>query len=120
MKVFSMKKLRDMRAHTLIAGRSEGLISAMDTQGQFHIHPDGTPAYKKRFQTVGSFHEGLAVAQEKDTDNWFHIHPDGRPAYDQRFDSAKDFHNGHAAVTKNCRFFTIYRDGTRIENREAE
>jgi len=119
MKVFSMKKLRDMRTHTLIAGRSEGLISAMDNKGQFHVRPDGTPAYRERFNTVGSFHEGLAFVEDKNG-NWFHILTDGTPAYGQRFNSAEDFHNGHAAVEKGQHFITIYRDGTRIENEEKE
>ena len=119
MKVFSIKRLRDMRAFTLIPGRSEGLISAMDTKGQFHIRPDGSPAYRERFRTVGSFHEGLAFVEDKNG-NWFHIHTNGTPAYGQRFNSAEDFHNGRAAVEKDQHFFTIYRDGTKIENEEKE
>ena len=45
---------------------------------EFHIHPDGSPAYEARFDFVEAFSEGLALV-EKDGE-WFHIRPDGTRA----------------------------------------
>ena len=54
---------------------SEGLARVCKGSQEFHIHPDGTPAYEQRFDRVGSFSGGRAwvwKGREK-----FYVRPDG-------------------------------------------
>ena len=57
---------------------SEGLATVRNNGWWFHIHPDGSPAYEERFNSVGDFCEGIALA-EKDGRS-FLIRPDGTRA----------------------------------------
>ena len=91
----------------------EGLASVISKdQGWLHIYPDGTPAYKERYDYAGDFHEGLAEVYSDQ--GCFHIHLDGTPAYKERYESVSSFSNNLSLVEKNGKFFLIYFDGTPV------
>lgn len=53
----------------------EGLAKVCKDGKEFHIHPDGQPAYENRFDYVGCFHEGKAWA--RNGDEYFRIDRNG-------------------------------------------
>lgn len=53
----------------------EGLAEVCHNNEWFHIHPNGTPAYKERYDWVDSFVEGKAMVAKGN--HWFKIRPDG-------------------------------------------
>lgn len=60
-----------------VGGCSEGLYAVRLDEKEFHVHPDGTPAYEQRFDYVSFFQGG--VAEVRDGSRTFRIHPDGTP-----------------------------------------
>lgn len=78
--------------------------------GTCHINKFGKPAYSKRFQEVGKFHEpGLAPVYDKT--GWYHIKPNGRPAYNRRYLKVWGFYCGRAAVKDSDGFMHISKNG---------
>ena len=73
MKALSAEELS--RMYDSVGPFHEGLAWVKENGKQFHIRPDGTPAYEQRYDSVGLFHEGLTRA--KKDGEWFHIRPDG-------------------------------------------
>src|SRR3990167_4131289 len=78
----------------------------------FHVKPDGSTAYKQRYDEVWPFSESLAAV--KLDGKWFHIKPNGSPAYKQRFDEVYSFHKGSARVQINNEYFYIKPNGSRV------
>lgn len=77
---------------------------------QYHITPDGRPAYKNRFISIGLFFEGLADAT--DENGQFHITADGQPAYANRFEHVGHFCCQLAQAKDAAGHFHIKPDGT--------
>ena len=75
---------------------SPGLAPVRDSEGAFHIYPDGSPAYANRHLDAFGFYEGLAAV--RDNDGWFHIRPDGTPAYATRYAWCGNFQGGRCAA----------------------
>ena len=70
----------------------EGLAVAREIYSdshRYHIKPNGEPAYRQRYSSVGLFFSGLADAQDKS--GWCHIRSNGSPAYKKRFESVGHF-----------------------------
>lgn len=60
-----------------------GLAPVRRQADAWHIHPDGSPAYSRRFLRAFGFYEALAAVA--DSDGWHHITPRGADAYPQRY-----------------------------------
>ncbi|MBP7392198.1 MAG: methyltransferase [Zoogloea sp.] len=60
-----------------------GLAPVRRQTEAWHIHPDGSPAYSRRFLRAFGFYEALAAVA--DSDGWHHITPCGADAYPQRY-----------------------------------
>jgi len=76
MKTLTRKQLLERYDH--VGSFSEGLARARKDGQEFHIRPDGNPAYEQRYDYVDTFSEGLARVR-KDGQG-FHIRPDGTRA----------------------------------------
>lgn len=108
---------------------SEGLAWVRKNGKEFHINPNGKPAYKERYDWVGSFSNGVTRARNNKKD--FHIGTNGKPLYEERFDRVTMFKNGVAwvKINRSCIFnangtiqkdiseehFYISLDGKRIK-----
>ena len=73
MKELSRKEL--LKKYDSVSHFSEGLAWVVKDGKEFHIYPDGTPAYEERYDFAYSFSEGLAWVVKDGKE--FHIHPDG-------------------------------------------
>jgi len=89
---------------------SEGLAWVREKGKEFHITPDGKPAYEERYDWVGSFSNGATRAKKDGKE--FHIGTNGKPLYKERFDQVTMFKNGVASVKIGKRkHFFIDLDG---------
>jgi len=73
MKKLSRKEL--LKKYDFVSSFLKGLAWVGKDGKQFHVHPDGTPAYKERYDSVGPFLGGIAWVK-KDGEE-FHIYPNG-------------------------------------------
>ena len=73
--VMSREELAKKFGYNWVGSFSEGLAAARKDGKDFHIRPDGTPAYEQRYDWVGSFSEGQARACENGKE--IRIRPDG-------------------------------------------
>lgn len=75
MNILSKKEVLEKFAW--VGDLSEGLRRVRDFKGnEFHIKPDGTPAYRQRFEMVWGFSGGLAPVEDFE-DNGFKINTKG-------------------------------------------
>lgn len=84
------------RFDEVLAFREPGLAPVRKSGKAWHIRPDGSPAYDRRFSRTFGFYEGLSAVAAPD--GWRHIHPDGTDLYDARFDWCGNFQEGRCAV----------------------
>lgn len=56
-----------------------------------HINKNGEFIYNDKFEVLGVFHKGFAIA--KDKDGFFHINKRGEPIYKERYKSVEPFYN---------------------------
>ena len=71
-----IRKTRLMKRYGYVGHFFEGLARALEGIKWLHIKPDGTPAYKKRFDWVSAFSsDGRASALENG--RLFYINHDG-------------------------------------------
>lgn len=88
-----------------------GLAPALDVSGAFHIGPEGTPAYARRFRQTWGFYDGLAAVS--DESGWFHVRADGAAAYEARFAWAGNFQEQRCAVRTDAqRYYHIEIGGS--------
>ncbi|MFT6914785.1 MAG: hypothetical protein ACJAWL_001081 [Motiliproteus sp.] len=72
-------------------------LAPVSHEGQsWHIHPDGAPAYAKRFDRTFGFYDGYAAVVE--VNSWFHIDPTGSPLYAERYQFAGNFQSNCCVV----------------------
>lgn len=77
----------------------------------WHIHPDGNPAYARRFRKAFGFYEGLA-AVVGDL-GWHHVTASGADAYAQRYAWCGNFQEGLCTVRdRDTGYLHISGDGT--------
>ncbi len=77
----------------------------------WHIHPNGSAAYDRRFQRTFGFYNDLAAVISED--GWRHIRPDGTDAYADSYDWCGNFQGRLCAVREsNGNYFHILPDGT--------
>ncbi len=100
----------------------------------WHIRPDGSAAYARRFARTFGFYEGLAAVVG--TDGWHHITPEGRDAYAERYGWCGNFQSGRCtargstgaylhvcpdgrpACARRWRYAGDYRDGIAVVQAE--
>lgn len=89
---------------------SPGLAPVRCAGLAWHIQPDGTPAYVRRFKRTFGFYEGLAAVEAEE--GAFHIMPGGEAAYSERYDWCGNFQGGHCPVrTPHGTYLHITHDG---------
>ena len=64
----------------------------------WHMRPDGSPAYSRRFPRTFGFYEALAAVD--DSDGWHHITPYGEDAYPQRYAWCGNFQEQRCPVRR--------------------
>lgn len=89
-----------------------GLARTADKGKEFHIYPDGSPAYPERHDIVGRFSNKRAWAN--DDEKYCYIFPDGDLAINEEYDGATTFIDGRAWVKKDGLWFPIALSGRRI------
>jgi len=104
-----------------------GLAPVWSKSEAWHIHPDGKPAYPRRFQRTFGYYDSLAAVISPD--GWHHITTAGEDAYDARYDWCGNFQeemctvrerdglychikkNGQYAYEKKWNYAGDYKDG---------
>ena len=84
------------RFDEVLAFREPGLAPVRKSGEAWHIRPDGSPAYDRRFSRTFGFYESLSAVAAPD--GWRHIRADGTELYDARFDWCGNFQEGRCAV----------------------
>lgn len=84
------------RFEEVLSFHEPGLAAVRERGKWFHIRPNGTPAYRARFNRAFGFYEGLAAVQ--DDVLWYHIRSDGHPGYAARFTWCGNFQEQRAVV----------------------
>lgn len=111
-----------------------GLAPVCSEEGAYHIHPDGSPAYPRRFVRTFGFYEGLSAVIA--SDGWHHIDTSGKDAYSTRYawcgnvqggrcavrnGEGKYYHitsGGHPAYKQRYRYAGDFRDGIAVVQEE--
>lgn len=108
--------LIDMTGREIIAGfttieaYSEGFAMALKELNQVgFIDRAGRWVFRTRFQSAGSFHEGLATVTNNDRTGF--VAKDGRVTIPLKFDDAHDFSGGLAPVAVNRKWGMIDQKG---------
>jgi len=64
-----------LKMYSFVSPFVEGLACARNNSREFHIHPDGTPAYEERYDFVTPFRKGVAYVYKGE--ECFRIRHDG-------------------------------------------
>lgn len=98
-------------------GYYEGLAAVSSEDGWFHITPEGTDTYSKRYDWCGNLQDGCCTVRNT-SGHYFHILPDGSEAYSQRWRYAGDYRDGICVVQDNSgRSTHLNKAGETIHNR---
>lgn len=73
-----------------------GLAPVRTGADAWHICPDGSAAYARRFSRTFGYYEGAAAVVSDD--RWHHIDTEGRDLYPQRYDWCGNFQHGRCTV----------------------
>lgn len=84
------------RFDEVLAFHPPGLAPVRLGAGAWHIRPDGSDAYTRRFERAFGFYEGIAAVVSED--GWHHIDPDGQDRYPHRFQWCGNFQGGLCSV----------------------
>ena len=84
------------RFDEVLAFHEPGLAPVRKSGKAWHIRPDGSPAYDRRFSRTFGFYEGLSAVTA--ADGWWHIRPDGTDLYGARFDWCGNFQEGRCTA----------------------
>jgi ubiquinone/menaquinone biosynthesis C-methylase UbiE len=88
-----------------------GLAPVLRGSDAWHIQPDGSEAYSRRFNRSFGFYEGLAAVVS--SSGWHHIRPDGTDLYGARYAWCGNFQGGRCTVREHAgRYFHLKADGT--------
>lgn len=87
-----------------------GFAPARQGKGAWHIRPDGSAAYERRFIRTFGFYGGLAAVVSEA--GWHHIRPVGQDAYAERYAWCGNFQDGLSAIRANDgRYWHITSEG---------
>ncbi|HEX8109598.1 MAG TPA: methyltransferase [Kofleriaceae bacterium] len=84
------------RYDAVLAFHAPGLAAVCRGGEAWHIRPDGSAAYERRFTRTFGCYSGLAAVIH--TSGWHHITPEGRDAYSERYTWCGNFQEGHCTV----------------------
>lgn len=105
------------RFDEVLAFHPPGLAPARRGDSAWHIHPDGSAAYTRRFRRAFGFYDDLAAVISED--GWHHISPDGQDAYTHRYDWCGNFQNGLCSTRdRHGTYFHITKTGARAYGQE--
>jgi len=97
---------------------SEGLIPVVEsnwgTYKEGYVDASGKVVIPPKFNVVGEFHDGLALAQPVDSGKWGYIDRTGQFAIQPQFNRAYDFHKTVANVSIGSDNVLIDRNGKTI------
>lgn len=103
--------LYEERFDEVLKFHEPGLAPVRRRNEAWHIHPDGSEAYHRRFLRTFGFYEGLASVIGHD--GWHHIRADGTDLYSTRYAWCGNFQEGRCAVRDgNGAYFHLSADGT--------
>lgn len=120
----------DARFDEVLKFHAPGLAPVQHKDRAWHIRPDGTPAYTRRFVRTFGFYEGLAAVEGEH--GWHHITTAGEDAYETRYAWCGNFQQGRCTVragdgtyhhitaegvdvyTERWRYAGDYRDGIAV------
>jgi 2-polyprenyl-3-methyl-5-hydroxy-6-metoxy-1,4-benzoquinol methylase len=94
--VLGSKPLYDERYDEVLKFHEPGLAPVRRRDEAWHIRPDGSEAYRRRFGRTFGFYEGLAAVAGQD--GWHHIRPDGEDLYPIRYAWCGNFQDGRCTV----------------------
>jgi 2-polyprenyl-3-methyl-5-hydroxy-6-metoxy-1,4-benzoquinol methylase len=113
------------RFDNVLKFHAPGLAPVTHNGIAWHVFPNGTAAYERRFARTFGFYENRAAviaqsggADSADSATWFHITPDGTDAYARRHAWCGNFQEGLCAVcdksdaTIDAIYYHIKPDGT--------
>lgn len=102
--------LYEQRFDEVLKFHEPGLAPVRRGHEAWHIRPDGTAAYPRRFQRTFGFYDGLAAVVS--SDGWHHVRPDGDDVHAGRHAWCGNFQDGRCAVRRHDgRYLHIGRDG---------
>ena len=78
-------------------GFYDGRAAVFSSDGCYHILPDATELYKKRYAWCGNFQENHCTVRDFQN-RFFHLNLEGEKAYLPTYKYAGDFHDGCAVV----------------------
>ncbi len=88
-----------------------GLAPVRRAREAWHIQPDGSAAYGRRFVRTFGFYEGLAAVAGPE--GWHHIRPSGLDLYATRYRWCGNYQGGRCAVSDFAgAYFHLTADGT--------
>lgn len=94
-----------------------GLAPVSDESGWYHILPDGTAAYSRRFRRAFGFYESRAAVISED--GWHHILQDGSDLYKHRYSWTGNFQEGRCTVRERDGLYRyISLDGSRLSDKK--
>lgn len=108
-----MKPAYKQQFDNVLAFHAPGLAPVSLKHKAWHIHPDGSAAYTKRFdRSFGFYEERASVVKDK---RWFHILIDGNSAYNERYNWVGNFQGECCTVRdENGHYFHINSNGERL------
>lgn len=108
--VLGSEPLYTERFDEVLKFHEPGLAPVRRLGKAWHIRPDGSEAYRRRFGRTFGFYEGLAAVATQD--GWHHIRPDGEDLYAARYAWCGNFQNGLCTVRDHAgTYFHIAADG---------
>lgn len=88
-----------------------GLAPVLRRGEAWHIRPDATAAYTRRFLRTFGFYEGFAAVEDRD--GWHHITAEGKDAYSERYSWCGNFQGERCTVRQtDGAYLHIMRNGT--------
>lgn len=100
----------DERFDSVLRFHAPGLAPVRRDGLAWHIRPDGSAAYSRRFRKAFGFYEGLAAVESDD--GWHHVTSDGLDAYPKRYAWCGNFQQGRCTVRNEVgEYFHIVKDG---------
>nr|VFJ75886.1 MAG: Ubiquinone/menaquinone biosynthesis C-methylase UbiE [Candidatus Kentron sp. FW] len=98
------------RFDEVLAFHAPGLAPVRRGDEAWHIRPDSSEAYRRRFRRTFGIYEGLAAVIGQD--GWHHIHPNGTDLDGARYEWCGNFQGGRCTVRDRAGvYFHITTEG---------
>lgn len=98
------------RFHEVLKFHEPGLAPVRLEERAWHIRPDGSAAYGRRFARTFGFYQGVAAVAA--ADGWHHVRPDGTDLYPARYSWCGNFQDQRCTVRDaNGEYLHLGTDG---------